>query len=343
LINSQSSATPREGDIKDDTASGIRSKYTGGQWQPFQSIPKSTPINTPPTNNNGSQQPNNQNNQPPANNTPVNTGLAINNQSMANPSSGVSLLEMLKQDENWNKLPQDLKDLMTIQDRVLSENDVEKQKKYLKALNEAYDQTNIYLKEAISITQDSLKSTLDSSVKDYEYQEKDLQTKIARLKENLATAKGDMDIDQQAELARQKAKYENDLDGLRESASSTGLTFSSKRNLAEGQLATQNTDIVESTAREYMRKARDLELGASRGEADAISQLAEYKRKLGEQQMQTLRSVESKIGTANLPTGFNLLPGVSAKGNVRGEFEETKIKDIFSRATALSSLGNPFL
>jgi len=59
--------------------------------------------------------------------------------------------------------------------------------------------------------------------------------------------------------------------------------------------------------------------------------------------MSLLRSAESKLGTAGLPSLSGLAEGVSPMGNVSGTFQEDKIKDIWTRAEALAGLANPFL
>jgi hypothetical protein len=221
-------------------------------------------------------------------------------------------------------------------------NDKESQQKLLDALTEAQKQADPYFAEIINITKENLIQTLKGYQGDYDYQEKTLQDNINRIKTDLATKTGDLSIDQQAELARQARSYENDLGTLRENAASAGLSFSTKRAEAESRLTTESQDIVESTKTKYMREGRDLETLAARGESDAIAKIAEYKRILGEQQMTALRATESKLGTVGLPSLPGLQPSAVPITGVTGSLYEDKIRDIWTRAEALSGLGNPF-
>ena len=62
---------------------------------------------------------------------------------------------------------------------------------------------------------------------------------------------------------------------------------------------------------------------------------------LGEQEMTSIRNTESQIGSANLPS-LTTTTGASPTGNINGTIVDQKTKDIFARASALASLGNPF-
>ena len=251
--------------------------------------------------------------------------------------------EWLKNNEDFQKLPKDMQDYLVQYFNILKIQDTESQKKLDDALKQAKDQANPYWAEVLTIAQDDLSRALKSKADDFASNESYLQEQISRIKSDLATKKGDLTIDEQAELARQKKQYEVSLENLRESAASAGLTFSTKRATAESRLAEEQQDIVESTKRKYMRESRDLEEAASRGEKDALAKIAEYKRILGEQQMSILRTAESKLGTSGLPTSLPLAEGVTPLGGVKGSVEEDKLKDIWTRAEALAGLGNPFL
>ena len=269
-----------------------------------------------------------------------------NSSSNNNGSSGTSTpastdLSWLKNDANYKALPTDMQNYLVQYYGILQLNDQASQKKLLDALNTAQSQADPYWAEVLNVAKDSLTRTLAGDEGDFATQEKTLTDSIARIQSDLATKQGDLSIDQQAELARQATKYTNDLSALRTNAANTGLTFSSKRSLAEGQLATSNTDIVESTKRDYMRQARDLQTAADNGQADAIAKLADYKRILGETEMNAIRNTEAQIGTSNLPT-ISTTTGATPLGGINGTIVDQKTKDIFNRAAALASLGNPF-
>ena len=225
---------------------------------------------------------------------------------------------------------------------VLRLNDQENQDRLKKALNDAKAQADPYFAEQIRIAQSELLTALGEQKGDFASKQRDLQLRIDQIKEDLATGKERLSVDQQAELARQQRKYEVQLENLVESAAATGLTFSSKRAVAESRLATEQTDVVESTKREFQRRIEDLQIRASRGETEAQNLLKDYERVYGENVTKLVRTAEKELGTANLPT-LPELPGVSPLGGVTGRFEEEKTKDILTRAEALANLRNPFL
>ncbi len=147
---------------------------------------------------------------------------------------------------------------------------------------------------------DELEISKGTATADFESQEKYLQEKIRRIEEDLTIGKDRLSVDEQAELARLKRGYEVDLENLREAVAQSGLTFSSKRSLAEQRLATEHEDIVESTKREFQRKLQDLQLQAERGDMDAKRQLEEYERQYGE----TIASLERQQAQYIGATGY---------------------------------------
>ena len=258
-------------------------------------------------------------------------------------SDTATIPDWLKNNSDFQRLPKDMQDYLVQYYAILQIQDTETQKKLNDALAQAQIQANPYWAEVIRMAQDELTRAIGAEEADFVTKQKDLQIKINQIKEDLATKKKDLTIDEQAELARQARAYQNDLDTLRESAAGAGLTFSTKREQAESKLATQNLDIVESTKRQYMRQARDLETAAARVETEALAKIDEYQRILGESEFNLIRSAESKLGTANLPSLPGITTGASSLGGISGSIGEQKTKDIWTRAEALAGLGNPFL
>lgn len=244
----------------------------------------------------------------------------------------------LQNDPDFKSLPKDMQDYIVAYNEILTTSDKESQEVLVKALDEAGLQADPYFKEIITVAKDELTRNLGGQQADFDTQEKTLTTNIERIKEDLATKRNDLTIDQQADLSKQLRSYEQDLSSLRENAAAGGLTFSSKRAAAEKFLNEENNSIIESTKTKYMREIRDLETAAARGEKDALSQIDDYKRQLGENMTQSLRTVESKLGTANLPDYSQYAERAKALGGVTGTLEEDKTKDILNRANALMDL-----
>ena len=243
-------------------------------------------------------------------------------------------------DKDFQSLPEDMKNYLTSYYDIVSTADKEAQEQLTKALDEAKAEADPYWKEIITVAQDEVTRSLGEQQADFDFQEKTLTKNIERIRQDLATKKEDLSIDEQADLAKQLRSYEQSLSSLRENAASGGMTFSSKKVAAEELLNKENQEIVESTKTTYMRNVRDLELAAARGEEDAKAQLEDYRRQLGEGMVSTIRTAESKLGTANLPDISKYAESAKALGDITGTIEEEKTQDILERAKALTSLNN---
>lgn len=250
-------------------------------------------------------------------------------------------LDWLDEDEDYNSLTDDDKDFIKKYAETLEDNDEENQKLLAQALEDAKAQADPYFKEKIRIVQDELLSSLGGLKGDFTSQKKRLETRIEEIKQDLKTGKERLTIDEQSDLATQARKAQSQLDNLMENVSATGLTFSTKRTLAESELAAENKDVVESTQRSFQRQREDLQLQADRGNKEAQQLLEDYDRKFGESANKLVRSAESYVGTENLPDleGF----GASPLGGITGSIESEKLSDINARAEALLALRNPFL
>ena len=258
-------------------------------------------------------------------------------------SAELTTPDWLEDNENFQQLSSDEQEYMVNYYNVLTIQDEENQKILAQALEDAKAQADPYFAEKIRMAQDELTRGLGKQAGDFGSRKRDLELRIDQLKEDLTTGKERLSIDQQSELSRQQRSYEYQLEDLVEGAASRGLTFSTKRALAESRLKTEQTDIVESTKREFQRRITDLQMAASRGEVGAQNLLKDYERTYGENVTTLIRGAEQRLGTENLPSGLPALPGVSPLGGVVGSLEETKQTDILQRAEALANLRNPFL
>jgi len=251
--------------------------------------------------------------------------------------------DWLNKDESFKQLSPDDQKFLNEYYNTLKTQDEENQKILAQALETAKAQADPYFAEKIRMVQDELLRALGGQAEDFASRKRDLELRIEQIAEDLVTGKGRLSIDEQAELARQQRSYEYQLEDLIEGASHKGLTFSTKRALAESRLATEQTDIVESTKREFQRRITDIQTAASRGDIEAQNLLKDYERMYGENVTTLIRGAEAQLGTENLPSGLPSLPGVSPLGGVVGSFAEEKQMDILQRAEALANLNNPFL
>lgn len=254
-------------------------------------------------------------------------------------ASKEEIVNWLKQQPEFKNLSKDLQNDLIAYVDILGIQDMETQKRILDALTTAQAQADPYFAEIIRMTTDELQRAMGVVKGDYASQIRDLQNRIQYIKEDLATGKERLSVDEQAELARLQRAYERDLESIKESAAQAGLTFSTRRALAESRLAEEQTDIVESTRRSFQRQMEDLQRAAARGETEAINLLKDYERKYGETVTDIGRQAEQYLGTEKLPS----LEGYAPLGGVRGQIEEEKLSDIMARAQSLAGLRNPFI
>lgn len=212
------------------------------------------------------------------------------------------------------------------------------------ALDQAKAIVDPFTREKINLVQDQLRRNTEALKGDFQFQKSQLDERIKRIEEDLATGLEDLSIDEQAELARQKQRYEVERENLMGAIRRSGMTFSSKRALAEIRQAQRQGDIVESTRRQFQRRTRELQRAAERGSEDAARQLEDLQRRLGEGVTAQSRAAEQQLGTANLPQ----VEGVQPLGGLTGTLEQERQREVVSTAELLAkfnqpSIRNPFL
>jgi len=161
-----------------------------------------------------------------------------------------------------------------------------------------------------------------------------------QIAEDVTAQKGNLTLEQQAEIARQVRDYDEDLLSIADQAAEKGLTFATgarSRALAEERRSTQYQDVVQSSQRRYNFQIKELELKAARGDTDAQKQLADIKAK-SEFQLQDIgRSAEQVLGTTTLPKLTTGTPEYIPVGGVLGDIEQKRRQAIIESA----SLGLP--
>ena len=192
------------------------------------------------------------------------------------------ILAWVRQQPEYKNLSREMQDTIISYVDILGIQDKDTWERIMSSLTLAQSQADPYFAEILRMTVDTMKRASGTLKGDYESQIRNIQKNLQELREDLAIGKGRLSIDEQAELARLQRKYEIELDTLRDQAAQVGLTFSTRRELAEGRLSAEQTDIVESTQRAYQRQLENLQRAASRGEITAQHQLADYERKYQE-------------------------------------------------------------
>jgi hypothetical protein len=242
-----------------------------------------------------------------------------------------SIPDFLKNDPAFQALSQDQKEIITYNYNIQMTDNAEDAKKLAEALESAKAQAEPYWQNIVAIAQDELLRNFEIAEGDYNSSVQRQQRIIENINQDLSKNKDFLSLEQQADLATLARNYEVSHESLIDSAAGAGLTFSTKRKIAEKRLNEENQGMVESTTRSYNKQIMDLQTEADRGNIEAQKEIENLQRKLGESKTSIGRAGEKYLGTENLPT----LPGYNAMGNITGDLYEQKTADIEARKDAL--------
>lgn len=207
----------------------------------------------------------------------------------------------LKNDPSFRNLPLDMQEMALYSYKIQQEDNEDKARKMDEALNEATEQADPYWKNILRIAQDEIVRSFDEAKGDFGSSAERLNRRITEIQQDLVENKDFLSLEQQSELSQLSKTYEVQRDQLVETHALSGMTFSTKRERAETDLDEYTTGIVESTKRQYAKQMSDLEKEASRGNIEAITQLADLDRQLQEELTAIGRKAETQLGTENLP------------------------------------------
>jgi len=243
--------------------------------------------------------------------------------------------DALKNDPNFMALPDDLKQIAVYTYNIQKQNDETKAKALSEAYDKAVQQADPYWANIIRIAQDELLNTFAAAKGDYNDIVTRQTQRIQELNESLAANKEFFSLEQQQELSNLALSYKKNRDSIISSSANLGLTFSTKRKLAEEQLAEYQTGMVESTKRQYQKQIADLEREVSSGNIAAQQELAEAKRQYEESILATGRQAESYLGTEGVSQLEGYKPLGTTEAPVTGTIYEDKVKDVAARQQAL--------
>ena len=239
--------------------------------------------------------------------------------------------DFLKNDPSYQNLPYDMKEIAIYNYEVQKSNDEDKALKLSQALEMATEQAEPYWKSIILVAQDEILRGFEAAKGDFQSSVERQQRIIQNINQDLTTNKEFLSLEQQSDLSNLSKNYQLNTENLIEGAADAGLTFSTKRKIAEGRLAESNTGMVESTNRQYNKQISDLQTQADRGNLEAQKEMEDLQRRTTEQTTTLGRAGETYLGTENLPD----LPGYQALGDITGGLYEDKVKDISERSDAI--------
>ena len=268
--------------------------------------------------------------------TPIEPGQTkTQNQIKTDPTlTEIKIPDELAENPYFMQLDDNNKKIISYYWNTLQTENTNKVEAMKKALKQAGEQADPYFKEKINIIKDELARTTGTLEADLGSREKDLMARKTAIDEDLSYNKTYLTTEQQAELARAKDSYDEQILDVQGKMASAGLTSSSIRNRAENKLSKYYSNVVESSNRSYDKQQRDLGMTATRSLADIARQTADFQRQTSEGKTSSVRSAETKLGSKEFA---NTEYAPLLMGKVSGSILEDKGSDIRKRATALMS------
>lgn len=242
-----------------------------------------------------------------------------------------ALPDTLKNDPSFAALTKDMKEIAVYNYEVQLANDRQKVEALGKALEMATEQADPYWKNILLLAQDEVLRGFEQAEGDYESSVLRQQRIMQNISEDLTSNRDFLTLEQQQELTTLSRNYQVNQEQLIEGAANVGLTFSTKRKIAEQRLSEETQGMVESTNRQYNKQLTDLQKSAERGTEEAQTAIEDLQRNIGDYRTNIGRSAEAYLGTGNLPS----LPGYQPLGDITGEMYEEKVKDIEARKQGL--------
>jgi hypothetical protein len=257
-----------------------------------------------------------------------------NNTEFRNKES--SLPEEIRNDPAYKNLSQDMKEIVLYNYQIQSANDEQKAQNLATALELAIEQADPYWKNILLIAQDEVLRTFEQIKGDYDSSVQRQLRIVDNINQDLAYNKDFLNLEQQSALANIAMNYEMNHENLLNSAAGAGLSFSTKRKIAEQRLAAENQSMVESTQRSFNKQLRDIETESQRGITEAQFGIEDLGRRAQNAYTSAGRAAETYLGTGNLP----YLPGYSplgSEGPLPGQMYEEREKDIWTRQQTIAN------
>lgn len=242
----------------------------------------------------------------------------------------------------YKALPSDLREFVDLAYGLIEVGGANEAQMFANALKQAQGAADPYYKTLMSLARAEVLGSIAEQNFDYETKSEAIRRARNELMEDVRLNKDFLTLEQQAEIAREVRKYDEDLLDIADIAAEKGLTFATgarSRARAEELRGMEYQDVVQSSGRQFNFQIRELELRAARGDVEAEKQLAALtgKRNLALQGIG--RAAEEVLGSANLPS----IPGFTPTGGAVGKIEEEKRRAIASDTAAYLELQKGFI
>jgi hypothetical protein len=243
--------------------------------------------------------------------------------------------DSIKNDPSFQALTPDQQEIVMYNYEVQLANNEAKATALANALSQATAQADPYWKNLFAIATDEILQQFEQAKGDYESSLARQQEIIKNIENDLTNNKQYYTLEQQKELSDLMKGYQSSVEGVIANAADRGLTFSTKRKIAEQKLAEENQGLVESSQRTYNKQMLDLQNEASRGNLQAQQEIADLQRRMQETQQNIGLSAEAKLGTANMPNIPGYVSPISSTNPTIGTMGEEKIADIEERKNTI--------
>src|SRR3990167_9283056 len=262
--------------------------------------------------------------------TPKTTTTSTKTTTSSAPASSAS-----KDSASYKALSADEKELVDLAFSTFTGTD-EEQRIFADALSNAMKLADPYTKAQLALFRGEFQSQIAFLKGDLERASEIITRTRDELSQDVSSAKEFLSLEQQADIAQQTTRYEEDLLSIADQAAEKGLTFATgarSRSLSEERRGAQYQDVIQSGRREYNFRTRELELRASRGDIDAQKKLQDLRAQSSFKLEDIGRSAEKVLGSTNVPGGT----GYTATGGVLGSLEQERRESVIN----LAGLGLP--
>lgn len=252
--------------------------------------------------------------------------------SVPDASLPTDLLDELTASAEFQGLPEDQQELVKQVYQVIAENDIDNAQRLAAAFETATKISDPFFKQQIRIAKDAIERGFVSIDQEEEFREQQLTNQLKDLREDVATKKEFLGLEEQAALRGLEREFESTLKTTRQNLAASGFSSSSRRAETEEILNETTGDLRESTKRRFGAQVSDLATSLGRGERDIQSEVQRLTELTKSKKLDLFRQAEETLGTKNLPS---LNTTADPLGSIVGEIPQAQTRDIISGATSL--------
>jgi hypothetical protein len=222
--------------------------------------------------------------------------------------------------------PDEQKAIRAVYDAVANNNEQEAQRLVANLkLGSAY--ADPILRQRVALITDELTRGFADVDNDLEYNETTLKNRLADLQQSITSNKGNLTLDEMAELRQMERAFQDQLTGVQDQLAASGFTNSSRRIKKERVMQETQGDLVESTKRSFAARQNQLDQQLTQGQRDTTLEVERLKELTARGKLDAARSAEAQLGSdrvGKLPE----LSGIKPLGGIGGEVDQQYYNDV---------------